>query len=184
MTKIFLFVFCCCYIAPDLSKDETLLSRFCGYLVKYICKSPFFLVGDFNFPEINWLHYSRSSRANKTFLNFCLQGNLNQKITGSAHVSGSTLDLISVNKAQIFNSIFQEVYQKNNGISPSLPKRTYDEDLSYITITDSHIKAVIQNLLPKTSKILDGIPPFVIKKIGYSIIPFLKTLFMLTLEKG
>ena len=95
--KTSLYRFCCCYIPPDLSKDDSFILLFCNILKKYIENHPIFILGDFIFPGIDWSLYSSSCKSDKVFLDFCLQNNLYQHVFEQTHTSGSTLDLLFTN---------------------------------------------------------------------------------------
>ena len=51
-------------------------------------------VGDFNFPDIDWLSLSGSSFLSNFFCDFIFDCNLTQHVTQPTHVKGNILDLI------------------------------------------------------------------------------------------
>ena len=52
------------------------------------------IVGDFNFPDINWSTLSASSSLSYTFCEFVFDCNLSQHVMHPTHVKGNILDLV------------------------------------------------------------------------------------------
>ena len=87
--------FVCYYSPPGQSKDN--IFRLCQSIRNYLQRSPVYIVGDFNLPNINWLTNTSSSNSEEQFLDLCLDLNLTQHVKEPTHLSGSTLDLILTN---------------------------------------------------------------------------------------
>lgn len=95
-------LFCACYRPPNATSD------FCdkihdvlNNLVLKFPHAPLFLLGDFNFPKINWSvpcsAYSNLSGDSTTFFNMCLDFNLTQLVDKPTRVgptSANILDLV------------------------------------------------------------------------------------------
>ena len=91
--------FCCCYFPPSLSVSHTEVSKICTHIQRYCLNSPLILLGDFNFPKIDWTTLTGSTKSERVFIDFCINAGLQQHVTSStlnAH-SGSTLDLVLTN---------------------------------------------------------------------------------------
>ena len=86
-------ILCCVYVPPNSS--ETYLSSLLTYLtdLQFSFKRCIF-VGDFNFPDIDWLSLTGSSPLSSIFCEFIFDCNLTQHILEPTHVKGNTLDLI------------------------------------------------------------------------------------------
>ena len=84
---------CVVYIPPNCSQDyhSNLLSYLCSFVTKY---SNFIILGDFNFPDINWSSLVGSSFLSNMFCDFVFQFNLVQHVSQSTHIHGNTLDLV------------------------------------------------------------------------------------------
>ena len=52
------------------------------------------ILGDFNFPSINWQTLLGTSEASSLFCDFVYNNNLDQLVTEPTHVKGNILDLI------------------------------------------------------------------------------------------
>ena len=72
------------------------------------------LIGDFNFPSINWEEETATGRAARTFLEACQTANLEQLVTFPTQVRGNILDLLLTNAA---DSILDVTDQGNLGNS-------------------------------------------------------------------
>ena len=57
-------------------------------------KSCFYLLGDFNLPDINWSTLSKTNPAAQRFLDYCIATDLQQHITKPTCSSGNILDLL------------------------------------------------------------------------------------------
>ena len=90
---------CCVYNPPSQNSSAAL--HLCSVLNQIlITKTPLFILGDFNFPNINWLvpcSYGNSSH--DIFLDFCSSNGLVQCIDYPTHDMGNILDLIICNQS-------------------------------------------------------------------------------------
>ena len=62
---------------------------------------PVVLVGDFNFPRIDWNGLSAPTGLSELFLNFCVRNGLSQLVKKPTHRSGNILDLLLVNEPNL-----------------------------------------------------------------------------------
>ena len=95
---------CVLYIPPNASSD------YCLHIVHFIesisSKSHCIIVGDFNFPDINWSTLVGRSPSSVAFcdLIFCL--NLTQLVDFPTHSSGNTLDLVISDSTELIQNLF------------------------------------------------------------------------------
>ena len=89
---------CCVYNPPAQNSSATLhLCRVLNQIL--ITKTPLFILGDFNFPDINWLvPCSYGNASHDIFLDFCSSNGLVQCIDYPTHDLGNILDLIICNQ--------------------------------------------------------------------------------------
>ena len=89
--------FCCVYNPP--CQDQSTVLRLCDMLRSILpTKTPFYILGDFNFPNINWtIPANYGNSAHSEFLNFCCSNSLSQCIDYSTHDKGNILDLLLCN---------------------------------------------------------------------------------------
>ena len=73
------------------------------------------LVGDFNFPDINWDTLSGSSLSSKSFCDFVFQNNLSQLVHSPTHLKGSILDLVLTNSDELLSNV--EVIPPHHSLS-------------------------------------------------------------------
>ena len=100
--------FFCIYIPPSSSRNVEVINYICKIISKLSSSSkPFYLIGDFNLPLINWaIPKSDGDSAHDAFLNFCLSHNYHQFIDQPTHQKGNILDLLLCNtsaKYQLLN---------------------------------------------------------------------------------
>jgi hypothetical protein len=97
---------CCFYIPPSSSpilEDVShfkVVSRICSIITKLSSSiaTPFYLIGDFNLPSINWtIPTSIGDEAHDLFLTFCLSKSFCQFIDVPTHIKGNILDLLLCN---------------------------------------------------------------------------------------
>lgn len=67
-------------------------------------KDTHIIIGDFNFPNINWENYTCDTKS-RSFLECISNNNLSQLVTFPTHNKGNTLDLILTNKPENFMTI-------------------------------------------------------------------------------
>ena len=92
--------FCCVYLPPCAAKCLDSVLNCCTTLDKYARASPFYVLGDFNFPGINWPKLYSARKVETTFLDFCLEAGLVQHVTEATYhtkTSSSLLDLVLAN---------------------------------------------------------------------------------------
>ena len=82
-------VICCVYVPPEsslsyVSSVADLSSSF----------SKCIIVGDFNFPDIDWFALMGTSNSSSCFCNFVFDCNLSQHVSEPTHVKGNLLDLV------------------------------------------------------------------------------------------
>ena len=98
------FLICVVYIPPNATSD------YCLHILHFIesisSKSPCIIVGDFNFPDINWSTVVGQSSSSVAFrdLIFCL--NLTQLVDFLTHSSGNTLDLVISDSTELIQNLF------------------------------------------------------------------------------
>ena len=86
-------IICTVYIPPN--SDSDYLNSLFLYLSNLITlRDHIILVGDFNFPDINWDTLSGSSLSSKSFCDFVFQNNLSQLVHSPTHLKGNILDLV------------------------------------------------------------------------------------------
>ena len=91
--------FFCCYIPPDVSRDMLFLSHFLDCIKKHNTGNPFYLLGDFNMPFIDWKTMSSPSAYGQKFLNFCAKNSLCQLVQEPTTIYDSLLDLLLCDNA-------------------------------------------------------------------------------------
>ena len=88
-------VICAAYSPPSHSKDEC--ADLCRYLSSLSDSHKVIILGDFNFPDINWHTLSGSTESSALFCEFVFDNLLDQLITEPTHRQGNTLDIILTN---------------------------------------------------------------------------------------
>ena len=95
------FRFCCVYSPPLASltaQNSREITSLCKTLEPLILSdNPTYIIGDFNFPGIDWNTPSTSDPSHAIFLDFCSSNSLTQVITYPTHDKGNTLDLVLCN---------------------------------------------------------------------------------------
>ena len=87
------FVVCCIYAPPD--STVLYISSLVNYLTDIASSSSkCIIVGDFNFPDIDWSSLQGSSFLSNYFCEFIFDCNLTQHVTEPTHVKGNILDLV------------------------------------------------------------------------------------------
>ena len=86
-------VICCVYVPPD--STIVYVSSLVSYLTDIVSSfDKCILVGDFNFPDIDWSSLTGNSVSSNCFCEFVFDCNLTQHVMGATHVKGNILDLI------------------------------------------------------------------------------------------
>ena len=83
-------VVCCVYVPPD--STVLYVSSLVNYLTEIVSKC--IIVGDFNFPDIDWSSLLGSSSSSNYFCEFIFDCNLTQHVTKPTHEKGNILDLV------------------------------------------------------------------------------------------
>ena len=89
--------FICCYHPPSESLCSDKTNTLCQLLTQCLETFPCFLIGDFNFPGINWKNNLSTTKSERNFLDFCLSEALEQHVLKPTHCAGGYLDLVFTN---------------------------------------------------------------------------------------
>ena len=97
-------VICCVYVPPDSSLS------YVSSLVKFLSEitssfSCCIILGDFNFPDIDWSVLMGTSHQSNCFCNFVFDCNLTQHVPDPTHVKGNLLDLVLTSPSVSINSL-------------------------------------------------------------------------------
>lgn len=107
-------IICTVYIPPN--SDSDYLNSLFLYLSNLITlRDHIILVGDFNFPDINWDTLSGSSLSSKSFCDFVFQNNLSQLVHSPTHLKGNILDLVLTNSDELISNV--EVIPPHHSLS-------------------------------------------------------------------
>ena len=86
-------VICCVYIPPECS--FTYVSSVVQFLTDLTSSfRKCVIVGDFNFPDIDWSILMGTSNSSNCFCNLVFDCNLTQHVSKPTHVQGNLLDLV------------------------------------------------------------------------------------------
>uniref|UniRef100_A0A1X7SRP6 Endonuclease/exonuclease/phosphatase domain-containing protein n=1 Tax=Amphimedon queenslandica TaxID=400682 RepID=A0A1X7SRP6_AMPQE len=85
-------VLCLVYLPPQASANE--VQSLIDFLSDLISTHNVILLGDFNFPNIDWSSLSSPSGPSLLFTEFAFRANLSQHITTPTHLGGNILDLL------------------------------------------------------------------------------------------
>jgi len=98
-------IICAIYIPPN--SDDTYHEQLCNYLTDLVNSNtkPIILLGDFNFPDINWTTLSGSSARSNKFCDLLFQLNITQIIDKPTHNLGNILDLVITNNEDIIQNL-------------------------------------------------------------------------------
>ena len=86
---------CSVYLPPHSCSTHSL--DLCNYLSDLSGNNKVIILGDFNFPSINWQTLLGTSETSSLFCDFVYDNNLDQLVTEPTHVKGNILDLILTN---------------------------------------------------------------------------------------
>jgi len=95
------FIICVLYIPPN--SDDSYYEILYNYLIDLVIgnTNPVILLGDFNFPDVDWCTLSGSSSESNKFCDLLFQLNLTQLVDKPTHNLGNILDLIITNNEDI-----------------------------------------------------------------------------------
>lgn len=99
------FFVLCCYVPPRLAREAVApLEELLDFMTSDFPGSNVLVVGDFNFPDIDWCNLQIRSNSNqkqlhRSFLNCILSHDMRQIIMEQTHQLGNTLDLVMTNKS-------------------------------------------------------------------------------------
>ena len=94
-------VICCVYIPPECSFSYVShVVQFLTDLTSSFCKCV--IIGDFNFPDIDWSVLMGTSNC---FCNFVFDCNLTQHVSEPTHVKGNLLDLVLSSASVVVNRL-------------------------------------------------------------------------------
>ena len=97
-------VICTTYIPPNASSSS--VSSILSFILSFIDqRSNTILLGDFNFPDINWQNISSSSTTSNLFFEFVTDHCLHQLIDHPTHVRGNTIDLVLSKSCKLINHV-------------------------------------------------------------------------------
>ena len=82
--------FCVVYIPPN--SNSSYHGELLAFLNNYASKPHTFILGDFNYPDINWQTLVGHLEISNAFCDFIYSHNLSQLVTFPTHVQGNTLD--------------------------------------------------------------------------------------------
>ena len=88
LTRPISLVICVVYLPPNSSHAHC--AALCNYLSALLDGNTVVILGDFNFPKINWHTLSGDSAASALFCEFVFDNNLDQLVTESTHCQGNT----------------------------------------------------------------------------------------------
>ena len=87
------FILCSVYVPPY--STDIYVSSLLSYLINLVSSfERCVIVGDFNFPDINWSSLTGSSSLSNSFCEFVFDCNLTQHVMHPTHVRGNILDLV------------------------------------------------------------------------------------------
>ena len=91
--------FLCIYLPPLAAKCAPTVKNVIKLIKLFLPDSySFFILGDFNLPNINWrIPYTSFNESHEFFLDFCTDNFLTQVIEKPTHKNGNILDLLICN---------------------------------------------------------------------------------------
>ena len=95
--------FCVVYIPPN--SNSSYHADLLTYLDSIASKSHTFILGDFNYPDINWHSLVGQSDLSNGFCDFIYRHNLYLLVSFPTHVKGNILDLILTTSPHIVNNL-------------------------------------------------------------------------------
>ena len=98
------FIICVTYIPPNSGEGyHHSLSNYFTELSKELC--PIILIGDFNFPDIDWATLQGTSSTSNRFCELLFQLNFTQLIDQPTHIHGNILDLVITNTEELIHNV-------------------------------------------------------------------------------
>ena len=95
---------CCVYVPPDSSISY--VSSLANFLSDITLSfSNYIILGDFNFPDIDWSVLMGTSHQSNCFCNFVFDCNLTQHVPDPTHVKGNLLDIVLTSQSVSINSL-------------------------------------------------------------------------------
>lgn len=91
------------YKPPNLSAD--LESTLLNYIEKLAVIDKLLIIGDFNYPDVDWQAMSACSPPSIHFCDILFEHNLTQLVLSPTHIKGNTLDLVITNSEDIINDV-------------------------------------------------------------------------------
>ena len=88
------------YRSPNSSREND--AKLCAYVKEM--RGTNILVGDFNYPDINWETGTTAARG-RDFFEATTAAGMDQFVNEPTHISGNTLDLILCNKGEMINAV-------------------------------------------------------------------------------
>ena len=99
-----IIVICCVYVPPG--SPLTYVSSLVHFLTKLTSSfTKCIVVGDFNFPDIDWSVLMGTSNPSNCFCNFVFACNLSQHVFEPTHVKGNVLDLVFTSISVVLNDL-------------------------------------------------------------------------------
>ena len=96
-------VLCAVYLPPSASASS--VSSTLHFLSTIVNQYNAILLGDFNFPDINWSTISSSTLSGSLFCEFVFDHNLSQLVKDSTHIKGGILDLVLCNSPHLITDL-------------------------------------------------------------------------------
>ena len=95
-----LITMCCIYLPPSVAVNKDCVMSTCEIIGRYNRKTPVIVLGDFNFPGINWKTRCGTRPSEVHFLDFCAETDMSQHVLENTCQNGtkeSLLDLVLAN---------------------------------------------------------------------------------------
>ena len=118
------------YIPP--SANLTYLSDFESILCTLNSNDHLLLLGDLNFPDVNWSTLSGHTPLSTHFCDLIFELNLNQQVTEHTHKGGNLLDVI------LTYTVYIETYQSEQLYLTSSPLITINFDKLFLKLYSRH----------------------------------------------
>ena len=125
-------ILCLVYIPP--APEPASVYSIINFLSSIVDGRNIILLGDFNFPDINWDNITSSSHLSNFFCNFVFDNDLLQFVKSPTHCKGNILDLILSNSPDLN-------YDVSVHSSEPLPTMRSDHNLISFAVPCSHSKS-------------------------------------------
>ena len=139
-------VLCLVYLSPG--SDQNAVTSLLNSLTPIIQKHRAIILGDFNFPDINWDALTCSSPSSKLFCDFVFEHNLQQFVREPTHYKGNILDLVLSNFPELILDI--NIHSSNH--LPSMSSDHYPISISIPCVVHRAKKAKLNAPLFNFSK--------------------------------